>query len=51
MSIEGEVLNKLIGLVNYILTINRIAKFLKAFYDKAIKNNFNLEIEDRLLLY
>jgi len=30
---EGEFLNELIGLINYILTVNRIAKSLKALRD------------------
>ena len=30
---EGEILDKLMGLINYILIVNRTAKFLKALRD------------------
>ena len=39
------------GLINCILTANRIAESLKALRDQAIKGDPNLEIEERLLLY
>jgi len=39
------------GLVNYILTANRMAEFLKALRDQAMKNNFDLGMEEGLLLY
>ena len=44
-------MNELIGLIDYILTINRIAESLKALYNQATKSDPNLEIEKGLLLY
>ena len=41
---EEVALDKLMGLINYILTANHIAKSLKALHDKAIKGNFNLGV-------
>ena len=48
---EGEVLDKLIGLINYILTVNYTADSLKALRKQATKGDPNLEIEEGLLLY
>ena len=44
-------MDKLIGLVNYILTINHMANSLKALRDQAAREDPNLEIEEGLLLY
>ena len=44
-------MDELIGLINYILTINRTAKSLKALHDQATKSDPNLEMEKGLLLY
>ena len=44
-------MDKLIGLVNRILTINHTANSLKALYNQAAKEDPNLEIEKGLLLY
>ena len=48
---EGEFLNKPMGLIDYILTINHTAESLKALHNQALKGNPNLEMEERLLLY
>ena len=39
------------GLIDYILIVNRTAKSLKALRDQAIKSDPNLEMEKGLLLY
>jgi len=49
--LEGAVLDKLIGLVNRILTANYTANSLKALRDQAAKEDPNLEMEEGLLLY
>ena len=48
---EEVALDKPIGLVDCILTINRIAESLKALCDQAIKGDPDLDLEERLLLY
>jgi hypothetical protein len=49
--LEGEVLDKLMGLIDRILTINRTADSLKALRDQATIDNPNLKMEKGLLLY
>ena len=44
-------MDKLIGLVNRILTANHTANSLKVLRDQAVKKDPNLEIEEGLLLY
>jgi hypothetical protein len=44
-------LDKPVGLIDYILTVNCTAKSLKALRDQAIKSNPDLEMEEGLLLY
>ena len=48
---EGEILDKLIGLIDRILITNRTAKSLKALRNQAMEGDPNLEMEDGLLLY
>jgi len=48
---EGEILDKLMGLIDRILIANRTAESLKALRDQATEGDPNLEIEDGLLLY
>ena len=48
---EGEFLDEPMGLIDRILTANRMAKSLKALRDQALKGDPNLEMEEGLLLY
>ena len=48
---EGEFLDKPMGLIDCILTANYTAESLKALYDQAIKGDLDLEMEDGLFLY
>ena len=51
MPIKGEILDKLIELINRILITNRTAESLKALRDQAMEGDPDLEIKDGLLLY
>jgi hypothetical protein len=46
-----ESLDKPIGLINYLLTINRTANALRALYKQAVKGDPDFKIEEGLLLY